>query len=337
MRQIALKRPTLPDTTRLVAVAVGLVGTIALSGWILGVEELKSFVPGQVAMKANTAISFILAGLALGIFERRSRSSLVRAAGIGASVVVATVGLVSLAEYVLGWQSGIDEALFTEAVRATGTTVPGRMAPNTALCFFLLGTTLVLANARPFKRPRGGTTLVLAACLIALLALLGYVSGVTTLYGVKGITQMSIPAAIGFLLLGAGLVLVGSGRGVAPRLMRSSPGAAVARRLIPVAIFAPVVCDGLRVAGEQAGLFTTNVGIWLYACSQIVILMTFPLWVGRAIDRSDVRRKAAEGAMRRSDDQYRISRRDGPRRNRDRGHRPRDHLLQPGGRADVRL
>jgi PAS domain S-box-containing protein len=116
---------------------------------------------------------------------------------------------------------------------------------------------------------------------------------------------MPVPAAVCFLLLGAGLVLVGPERGVAPRLMRASPGATVARRLIPIAVFAPVVGNGLRVVGENAGLFPTNVGTWLYVCSQIVVLMTIPLWVGRAIERSESRRKQAEGAMRQREDQYR--------------------------------
>jgi two-component system sensor histidine kinase/response regulator len=304
VRDAGAEGPPLPAINRLLAPTVALVGAIALTGWIAGVEELKGFVPGQVALKPNTAICFILAGFALHIYNRRSRSALVRAAGVAAAAVVLGVGLVSLAEYVLGWKSGIDQALFTETAGAAGTSTPGRMAPNTAICFFLLGTTLAVANARPFRRPRGGSTLVLLAGLLALIDLLGYVSGVTTLHGIKGVTEMSVPAATGFLLLCAGLVLV-PGRGVAPRLMRDTAGASVARRLIPVAIFAPVTCDGLRVVGEQAGLFTTGVGIWLYACSQILVLMTFPFWVGRTIDRSEGRRKDAEGAMRRREHQYR--------------------------------
>jgi PAS domain S-box-containing protein len=306
MREIAVTPPAAPASTRALALAVGLIGTIALFGWILGVEALKSFVPGQVAMKANTAVAFILAGLALGILGRRSTSSLPRAFGVGAALVVSTLGLVSLAEWVLGWQSGLDQALFTEAAGTAGTAQPGRMAPNTAICFSLLGTTLVLANANPFKRPRGCSILVLTACLLALLALLGYVSGVTSLYGVEGVTQMSVPAALSFLMLGAGLVLLGAERGVAPQLMRATAGGVVARRLIPVAIIAPVACHALRVLGEHAGLFAPNVGTWLFACSQILVLVTFPLWVGGAIDRSDSRRKEAEEAMRQRESQYRI-------------------------------
>ena len=78
-----------------VAAAVAGVGLLVLVGWMFGLEALKSVLPGLATMKANTALCFLLAGVALALRERRA----VRLACAG--LVCAVAGL-TLAEYVTG-------------------------------------------------------------------------------------------------------------------------------------------------------------------------------------------------------------------------------------------
>ena len=43
-------------------IATFLIGAMAMSGWILGIDFLKSVVPGLITMKANTALVLMLLG-----------------------------------------------------------------------------------------------------------------------------------------------------------------------------------------------------------------------------------------------------------------------------------
>ena len=85
--------------TSLAAALAGCVGSLALMGWALDIPALKSILPGWVAMKANTAVCFLLSGLALW-------QSAIRRVCAG---LVALVGALTLAEYCFGWNLGLDQ------------------------------------------------------------------------------------------------------------------------------------------------------------------------------------------------------------------------------------
>lgn len=92
------------------AVLTLLLGAAALGGWLLGIDALKSLVPGVVTMKANTAVGLLLCGAALlavacpggrGRGDRLARApagaaallALADAVGTWLSVLVGLIGL----------------------------------------------------------------------------------------------------------------------------------------------------------------------------------------------------------------------------------------------------
>ncbi|MBP9146174.1 MAG: PAS domain-containing protein [Thermoanaerobaculia bacterium] len=192
------------------------VGVTVLVGWALDLGALKSILPGWVSVKPNTALAFILTGMGL-LFSFRPHSSLnLRPAAFVSRLVrlcallAGLIGLLTLSEYAFGWNAGIDLWLFPEPAGTVGTSHPGRMAPDTALCFVLIASALELAGvARKTKR-----ALVAAALLgslvttMALVEMLSYFSPALRTYGWGGLTMMALPTATLFAVLGVSLARI---------------------------------------------------------------------------------------------------------------------------------
>src|SRR5262245_45292740 len=123
------------------ASALGLVGGgTVLVGWQLDASVLTSILPGRVAMNPLTALSFMLTASALWLSLPSAcarRPLLTRAARVAAAVV-ATIGVVTLVGYAVGANLGLDQLLFRARLGSN------RIAPNTGLCFLLLGLALSL-------------------------------------------------------------------------------------------------------------------------------------------------------------------------------------------------
>src|SRR6476660_700786 len=128
-----------------------LVGVVVVLGWLLDVDALTRSLPGSAAMKPNTALGFIVLGLALAFSvvtssnARRKRHVSVH---IPLAALVALLGAATSVEYALNLDLGLDDLLFWARHSAADLPDPGRMAPFTAASFVLLGASLAAMDMR---------------------------------------------------------------------------------------------------------------------------------------------------------------------------------------------
>ena len=194
---------------------VALIGLAALLGWVFDITFLKVVVPGYASMKANTAAGLVCCGISLLILSGAGLSRGRRILGVTLALLVIGVGSVTLAEYLLALDIGIDTWIIHDPGIATDALKPGRMSPTTAFCFTMVGCALVLGfqpGARRFKLPLLAGVAV-TSIAIAGLALFGY--GMHLLFGVSGWndTGMAIHTAFSFVLIGTGLLCLAGGEG----------------------------------------------------------------------------------------------------------------------------
>ncbi|HEU4457430.1 MAG TPA: HAMP domain-containing sensor histidine kinase [Longimicrobium sp.] len=272
---------TLPAYRRLPAVAALLaaaLGVLVLAGWVAGGEQLARIFPGRVPMLPETAAGLTVAGAALWLLRdgtgRRGRT-----AGLALAGVVAVLGAGLLVWGAARVDLGLGRFLFPEAVeRYAG--AGRRMGTNTALGLALVGMALPLA-ARETRRGWRASQLLAAACaLVAFLALVGHVYGVRSLYTAGSVTGgMSLPTAVGLLLLGVGAFFARPGHGYAALVTGTDASGVLARQLLPAAIVVPVGLGYLWLHARREELLAREPAISLFA---IVLVAVFSALVFRA-------------------------------------------------------
>ncbi len=159
--------------------------------------------PSFAPMQYNTALGFLISGLGLLFLKLQyDRAAIL----CGAFLVV--LGMLTLVQYMFSVNLGIDELLMDGYV-FTKTSHPGRMAPNTALCFFITGLTILFLQQKYISHRYSTVIGTLSPLLLGLgcTALFGYTMGMDISYGMGNLTRMAIHTASGFVLLAAAFIL----------------------------------------------------------------------------------------------------------------------------------
>ena len=277
------------------SVTVALVGSLGLVGWALDIPALKSVSPNWVTMKANTALGLVLAGASLGILGNQQARARLRRLASAAACVVALIGVLTLGEYTLGWDLGIDQLLFQEPDGAVGTVAPGRMAPTTAFSFLLLGGGLLLLNRS--RTIHVGQWCALTAGGIGLANLLSYAYSVPAFYGFPSATEMAVHTAAASFLLSLGLLCARPERGVMAPLTSPEVGGVMARRLLIPATGGLLLLGWLKVLGEKAGLYDMALGTALLVLVSVILVALLVGWNARLLNRMDAERRRAQADL----------------------------------------
>jgi len=294
--------PRVVAALRRVASGFGLavlgIGCAVLLGWTFDVPLLKSVVPGLATMKANTALGFALSGASLLLSQQWPRHRAARLGARALGLVVVLLALVTLAEYPAAWDAGIDELVFQDVPSAV-TAHPGRMSPLTACCFAACGSALLVRGAG--RRVWPSQLLALAAAAVAGVAVVGYLYSLGGPQAIASYTEMAVLTVVAFELLALGLLALDPERGVTALITSEGSGGLMARRLLPVVAIAPIVLGWVRLQGQRAGLYGTELGLAGMVVAMIVVLAASAWHIARSLSRLDETRRAAADALRESE------------------------------------
>jgi PAS domain S-box-containing protein len=203
-------------------------------------------------------------------------------------------GLLNQAQYLTGVDLGLDRMLIANHVIVGGMSHPLRMSPGTGVSFVVLGTALLGLAYHRLRR--------LTPPLALLAAGLSWMVLIATLYDVGPRTglmvkPMSIPSAVLFQLLAAGVLCARPGREPLAILGRSSPGGVLARRVLPAALVLLPILGWLRLAGERLGLYDRDMGTALLVVVAATMVSGVVWLTAARLDRMDGARIAAEQAL----------------------------------------
>jgi PAS domain S-box-containing protein len=276
--------------------AATLLGVLVLFGWTTGRGSLLSLVPGWPTMKPNTAAAFVAIGLAVVLASLPAGRTSISRVGAGLSGFVVLLAGLTLAQFLLDIDIGIDRALGLHGdVPAQGLTL--RMAPATAVGFLASGIGLSLGVSGRWPKLR-----VIALCVsagVGVLAVLGYAFDVQDLYRASAFSSVALHTAIGLVLVGTGGLLLRVADGPLAVLVSRSAGGVVLRLLLPVALLMPVLLALARYRAEHAGLVHAATAAAAVTVAHMVLLAGVVVYAARLVRRLDAQRQAKSEAERR--------------------------------------
>ena len=195
-RPVTLRINFLPT---LLSLAVAVLGITVLIGWLFHVAILVEIKPGYVAMVFNTALCFMLTGFALAMpgLIGKPTPNLQMLIGVFIFILCAII----LLEHIFDRNLGVDWA-FLHGWIGDGNTRPGRLAPNTAIGFMLVGAMLVLKQQVNTKsRALVVQILTVGLLVIGLTGLIGYAMAPDMLFGWARSARMAIPTALAMIVV----------------------------------------------------------------------------------------------------------------------------------------
>jgi hypothetical protein len=193
----SLKRQHASQAAGFVAVTIA---AAALMGWWVGLPLLSSWGSGLPTMRPLGALCLAALGVALVHPGKESRFA------FAVGLAVAALTALGLAHVLFNVDLGIiNRSLVPRAAVSGLGTATFRAASAGTVALGLAGGSLALSR---FERRRlAATMLGGAAGAISVFALLGYLTGVDTLYGSVSVDPPPLPTAVGLLCITEGIIL----------------------------------------------------------------------------------------------------------------------------------
>jgi len=274
-----------------------LIGVLGLANWLFAYVTEKMLLPGFASV--DTAMGLLLAGLALMLVaEEDARPSWWRVAWACAALVM-LLGLLRIGEYLSASNLSIDQLIrdLSEGTSAQ----PVRMGLSVAFCFVLTGVALLLLDER--ARPVEWLTevFVVVGFFFALVALIGDVYDVPNLLALTSKAQMSLPTALGLVVLGIGLLTARPRRPLMAVLASPGAGGVMARRMAVQWIPALLFLGWLLLMGQRAGVYDTPFGTSLMVLVSVTVFCVISWSTARKLNRMEAAQVAAQIAAQKAE------------------------------------
>lgn len=278
---------------KLTAATLVIAGTLICVGWQFRIGFLKGEMLGTFT-SPNAALMFVLFALSC-LLQLRAKGAFLLNAGrlVGAIVMVFAGALI--VEHLFHLDLGIDTRFFQHRMGDwTLHAPPGRPSFPAALAFFFAG-----LGAISIRMRRAGSLSDWCATLVAsisYLTLIGYVYGLSMLYG----GAMELTAFL-LVLVATTLYAARSEPGIAQIVSSNEAGGVVFRRVVAAIVLLMPLFGLIRIRAEQYSFINFEVGTVLLVVVTVFVFTAITAHTATVLNVLDLQRKRAEEQLVRSE------------------------------------
>jgi len=282
--RVALRR-----TALLANVFAGSIGLLGLLGWVINRSALRTFGADFPLIQMGSALSLVVGAVALHAAQRGQLRP-----AMGGALLIAVLAGGTVVARAAGATLGLDFGFLGLGApeEARLMSVPG------ALAALGLATGVALHAYRTSIGDAFTEALASGIAALAFVALVGMIFRVLLFYAPAPLLGMSLPGAIGFMLLALSLLAGRPDPWLERVLADQRPGAVVTRWLMPAALLVPLALGWLRLVAERLGIIDETLGAGLLTLLMTVVLGALALWIAAALDQIDASRRGAEADAR---------------------------------------
>ena len=129
---------------------------------------------------------------------------------------------------------------------------------------------------------------------------MGYLFRVGDFYGLASHIPMALNTALSFAVLSIGIMAARPGRQPTATFVSASPGGVLARRLLPAALFLPIVLGLIRLRLEHVGMVGTESAVALLTLANTIFFTLLIWWTALSIARMDAALARSREELRRA-------------------------------------
>ena len=284
----------------LAVLAVVIIVTLALIGWLLDIPVLKGISPQWAAMRAITIACFFMSAAAMVILQQ---GAAIRGATIIARIFAAAiimVGLLTLTSYLVELRTGQEWSWAMSPLLSPFLASTARMAVITAILFSIYGCVLLLFEIGGRRAADIAHVVVLPIALMTYLVLVGYLFNVRVFYEWLHL-GVALNTGIAFCALCIASLFARPDTWLMSAFTGDKAGAIMARRLLPAFLILPLLIGWLRLHGERFGIFSSEFGVALVAVVYTVCFLSLVWLNAKFVNRSDQHRRDIESSLRESE------------------------------------
>lgn len=194
-------------------------------------------------MPAEATLAALLSALSFQFSEARQSAPKLRIS-LALAVALTLLTAAVLIEFQLQISLGLERLLPIDPRLSSA--FPGRMSPQSAGAFLLVGCALILTNAKTRFAVHLADLLVFPLCMLVLVLVSGYIFGATHLSGISTATVTSPQTLVCLILLNLVVFLRRAELGVFSIFLGSGIGSRIARILSPIVLVLPFLRETAR-------------------------------------------------------------------------------------------